>query len=137
MPFPRVAGLFVGSERWSGLGCLPGACTTAHRSFKVCCRASRKLNEFFVHCSPVEYFVLTSAAIEALAQSPLFWDVSFENLEPADLGDCFNAVRIIRVSGEKPVPSCAAYVSCSVGLFQVPEGESETGFATVPGLAAV
>jgi hypothetical protein len=22
MPFPRVAGLFVGSERWSGLGCL-------------------------------------------------------------------------------------------------------------------
>jgi hypothetical protein len=55
-------------------------------------------------------------------------------LEPADLGDCFNAVRIIRVSGEKPVLDTlcdCAYVSCSVSLSGAPEDESETGFATV------
>jgi hypothetical protein len=56
-------------------------------------------------------------------------------LEPADLGDCFNAVRIIRVSGEKPVldtllivQRMSAAVSVSSGA---PEDESETGFATV------
>jgi hypothetical protein len=64
----------------------------------------------------------------------------FENLEPADLGDCFNAVRIIRVSGEKPVLDTLVIVqrmSAAVSLSGAPEDESETGFATVPGLAAV
>jgi hypothetical protein len=61
-------------------------------------------------------------------------------LEPADLGDCFNAVRIIRVSGEKPVLDTLVIVqrmSAAVSLSGAPEDESETGFATVPGLAAV
>jgi hypothetical protein len=51
-------------------------------------------------------------------------------LEPADLGDCFNAVRIIRVSGEKPVLDTLVIVQ-RVSLSGAPEDESETGFATV------
>jgi hypothetical protein len=132
MPFPLVAGLFVGNERWSGAGLSPRCvCDCAPLLQSVLAVRPEKLNEFFVHCSPVEYFVAdvggdrsSCAKVHSSGTYPL-------NLEPR-LGDCFNAVRIIRVSGKKPVPSdCAAYVSCGVGLFQVPGGESETG-ATVP-----
>jgi hypothetical protein len=43
MPFPRVAGLFVGSERWSGLGCLLQVRVRLRTALsKVCCRVSRK-----------------------------------------------------------------------------------------------
>jgi hypothetical protein len=121
------------SERWSGLGCLPGACTTAHR-FPKCVRVSRKLNEFFgplLTCGILR--ALTSAAKESLLPKSTLLNVAFENLEPADLGDCFNAVRIIRVPGETSSRypfDCAAYVSC-VSLSGAPEDESETGFATV------
>jgi hypothetical protein len=47
MPFPRVAGLFVGERalEWSGLSS-PGACAT-HRSSKCVAVRPEKLNEFF------------------------------------------------------------------------------------------
>jgi hypothetical protein len=124
---------------WSGLSS-PGACTTAHRSFKVCCRVSRKLNEFFgplLTCGILR--ALTSAARNSLALKSTLLNVAFENLEPADL-DCFNAVRIIRVSGEKPVLDTlcdCAYVSCSVSLSGAPEDESEPVSPLCSGLAAV
>jgi hypothetical protein len=44
-------------------------------------------------------------------------------LEPADLGGCFKASKIVRVAGEKPALSAlydyAAYVVCSFGLSNV------------------
>jgi hypothetical protein len=52
-----------------------------------------------------------------LPSGPLFWYVSFENLEPADLDDGVSAIRIVRVAGEKPdldtLYDFAAYVGCS------------------------
>jgi hypothetical protein len=47
MPFPRVAGLFVGSERWSGLGCLLQVRVRLRTALSKCVAVSRKLNEFF------------------------------------------------------------------------------------------
>jgi hypothetical protein len=44
-------------------------------------------------------------------------------MKPADLYDGVNAIRIVRVAGEKPVLDAlndfAAYVRCTVVLFQV------------------
>mgnify|MGYP000205424127 CR=1 FL=1 len=44
-------------------------------------------------------------------------------MEPADLFDGFNAIRIVRVAGEKPALDAlydyAAYVGCSFGLSKV------------------
>jgi hypothetical protein len=60
-----------------------------------------ELNEFFrplLAC--VVLRGLAPAPLEALLlQRPLFWNVSFENLEPADLFDGFNAIRIFCVTG--------------------------------------
>jgi hypothetical protein len=40
-------------------------------------------------------------------------------LEPADLGDCFNAVRIIRVSGENQFDTIVQRMSAAVSVSQV------------------
>ena len=47
----------------------------------------------------------------------------FENVEPTDLGDGVDAIKIVRVAGEKPVLDAlydyAAEVGCNFGLFKV------------------
>jgi hypothetical protein len=58
-----------------------------------------------------------------LPWSPIVGYVSFEYLKPADLGDCFNAIGIVRVAGEKKALDAlydyAAYVGWSYGLCKV------------------
>jgi hypothetical protein len=66
MPFPRVAGLFVGSERWSGLGCLLQVRVRLRTALSSVLPCPENSMSSLVHCSPVEYFVLTSAAKETL-----------------------------------------------------------------------
>jgi hypothetical protein len=67
MPFPRVAGLFVGSERWSGLGCLLQVRVRLRTALQSVPCVQKNSMSSLVHCSPVEYFVLTSAAKDSLA----------------------------------------------------------------------
>jgi hypothetical protein len=69
MPFPRVAGLFVGSERWSGLGCLLQVRVRLRTALSKCVAVCpEKLNEFFgplLTCGILR--ALTSAAKSSLA----------------------------------------------------------------------
>jgi hypothetical protein len=72
----------------------------------------------------------------------LFWDVSFEKLEPADSVDGFNAIRIVCVADEKPVLNAhcdyGAYVGCSFGLRKVSvEVDQKSMTPRCSGLAAV
>jgi hypothetical protein len=82
-----------------------------------------ELDKFFR--PPLACVVLfTLSSIESLLpRSPVVWYVSFEDLEPANLGGCFDAVGIVRVAGEKPVLNAlydyAADVGCSFGLSKV------------------
>jgi hypothetical protein len=63
MPFPRVAGLFVGSERWSGLGCLLQVRVRLRTALPKCVAVCPENSmSSLVHCSPVEYFVLDVGA---------------------------------------------------------------------------
>ncbi len=103
-----------------------------------------ELNEFFrplLAC--VVLRGLAAAPLEALLlQRPLFWNVSFENLEPADLFDGFNAIRIVCVADEKPVLDAhcdyGAYVGCSFGLRKVfVEVDQKSMTPRCSGLAAV
>ena len=68
--------------------------------------------------------MLGCVVLRALAPAPikalLPWSTC-ENLEPADLDDGFNAIRIV-LAGEKPANALydfAAYVGCSFSLFKV------------------
>jgi hypothetical protein len=48
------------------------------------------------------FLAVTLSSVEGLLPfSPIIWYVSFEDLKPADLDDHFNAIRIVRVAGEK------------------------------------
>jgi hypothetical protein len=67
--------------------------------------------------------LLMLSSVEGLLPfSPIVWYVSFGDLKQADLDDYFNAIRIVRVAGEKqPLDTLhdAAYAGSSLGLCEV------------------
>ena len=58
-----------------------------------------------------------------MPRSPVIGNISFQHLEPPDSDDCFNAVRIVRGTVQKPTRDSlgndAAYVGCSFGLYEM------------------
>ena len=77
-----------------------------------------------------------------MPRSPVIGNISFQHLEPTDSDGCFNAVRIVRGTVQKPTRDSldddAAYVGCSFGHYEMSiEVDKKPIMPRLSGLAAV